>query len=60
MGFEARAFVVCSGCGCEGCVIGEEEVEVPPEERKVSVPWGAAVLVVVAVVEEVEEGGEMG
>jgi len=33
---------------------------VSPEEGEVPVPGGAAVLVVVAVVEEVQEGGKVG
>ena len=62
MGSEAGAFEVCCwwGCGEKGVVVGEEVVEVPAEEGEVFVPGGAAVLVFVAVVEEMDEGLEVG
>ena len=58
--FEAGAFEGCGWGVEEGFVVGKEGGEVAAEEGEVFVPGGAAVLVFVAVVEEVEEGGEVG
>lgn len=46
--------------GIEGRVEIDEEGEVPAEEREGFVPMAAAVLGFVAVVEEVQEGVEVG
>lgn len=46
--------------GVEGRVEIDEEGEVPAEETEGFVPMAAAVLGSVAVVEEVQEGVEMG